>query len=38
MPLINNGMVSAKANDTDSGAEEYTTKWFTAVQTNFNKE
>lgn len=38
MPLINNGMVSAKANDTDSGAEEYTAKWFTAVQTNFNKE
>lgn len=36
MPLINNGKVSAKANDGDDGASEFTTKWFTAVQTEFN--
>ena len=35
MPLISNGKVSARANSTDEGAEEFTSKWFTAVQTEF---
>ena len=29
------GKVSARANSTDEGAEEFTSKWFTAVQTEF---
>ena len=36
MPLVNNGKVSAKANDGDDGAEEFTSKWFEAVQTEFS--
>ena len=36
MPLIHNGMVSAKANDSDDGADEFTKKWFQSVQTEFN--
>ena len=35
MPLISNGKVSARANSTDEGAEEFTNKWFEAVQTKF---
>ena len=35
MPLISNGKVSARANSTDEGAEEFTSKWFEAVQTEF---
>ena len=35
MPLLSNGKVSARANSTDEGAEEFTKKWFTAVQTEF---
>jgi phi13 family phage major tail protein len=35
MPLISNGKVSARANSTDEGAEEFTSKWFEAVQTKF---
>lgn len=35
MPLLFNGKVSARANSTDEGAEEFTKKWFTAVQTEF---
>lgn len=37
MPLIHNGKVSAKANDGDDGASEFTTKWFESVQTEFNQ-
>ncbi|MDM0528501.1 hypothetical protein QTH49_13675 [Clostridium perfringens] len=36
MPLIHNGKVSAKANDGDDGASEFTAKWFESVQTEFN--
>lgn len=35
MPLLSNGKVSARANSTDEGAEEFTSKWFEAVQTEF---
>lgn len=35
MPLLSNGKVSARANSTDEGAEEFTKKWFEAVQTEF---
>ena len=35
MPLQSNGKVSAKANSTDTGADEFTNKWFTKVQTDF---
>lgn len=35
MPLLSNGKVSARANSTDEGAEEFTSKWFEAVQTKF---
>lgn len=36
MPLANNGMVSAKANDTEEGAQEVTKAWFQKVQTTFS--
>lgn len=35
MPLLSNGAVACKANDTDAGAKEFTDKWFEAVQTTF---
>lgn len=35
MPLLSNGKVSARANSEDEGAGEFTSKWFTTVQTEF---